>query len=87
MPCPCGNVQQPVSLFVPETVNVVEGNYGQTIEMLWVLRDKIICLNQHSSSETRDLYFSYVQEMLGENAPYKYNISDFYYSIIYEECN
>ena len=87
MPCPCGNVQKPNTNIVINENVVVEGSYGQTIEILLALRDKILCLNRNSSSEQRELYLQYIQEMLGENSPYKYNIMDFYYSIIYEQCD
>lgn len=87
MPCPCGAVQTNPVFIIAEENNVEEGYYGQTLEMLLVLQDRILCLNKYSSSEQRDLYLNYVREMINENKVYKYNIINFYNSIIYEQCD
>lgn len=88
MPCPCTSVQTNNYNFnVQENVEIEEGYYGQTLEMLLVLREKILCLNKYSQSEERDLFLNYIQEMINENKTYKYNITNFYNSIIYEECD
>jgi len=89
MPCPCGNVAQPItsSNIVIEENIIQEGYYGQSLEMLLSLQDKLICLNRKNYSENNALYLNYVTEMLEQNQPYKYDILNFYLSVIYEECN
>ena len=89
MPCPCGNIAQPITssnIYVEENISQ-EGYYGQTLEMLLSLQEKLICLNRQSYSENNALYLSYVKEMIEQNQPYKYDILNFYLSVIYEECN
>lgn len=88
MPCPCTSVQTNNYNFnVQEHIGIEEGYYGQTLEMLLVLREKILCLNKYSQSEERDLFLNYIQEMIDENKTYKYNIINFYNLTIYEECD
>ena len=91
MPCPCQNTPQPVTNISVNNFNIVDGCFGQTLEMLLVLRDKVACFIRNNTYPNTNegeakTYIIYIEEMINNNQVYKYDVLGYYNNIINEQC-